>query len=164
MSRLHAAVLVVGLLAAACADDGDDPVVGGNGPTSSTTAADPGGAEPDAEGLSLSVAFDELRISQDVAWVLTVTNEGEPVTLEFRDGQSGDVVLSRSGQEAYRWSRGMVFTQALRSEELGAGEEVGFTLEGATLDGLDPGEYELTATVTSEPAPPPAERTVMVGI
>src|SRR5438309_3229693 len=58
------------------------------------------------QGLSLSVSFSEpLRSGGPVTWTLEVENGGSVATsLGFRSGKDGDVVLLRSGREAYRWS------------------------------------------------------------
>jgi hypothetical protein len=115
------------------------------------------------KGLSLSVDFDEpLRSGQPVTWKLEVENGGpDEVTLVFRSGKDGDVSLVRGGREAYRWSGNKYFSQALRQERLAAGEKKTFTLEEQTLS-AEPGDYELMAGLDSEPAPPPARRSVKV--
>jgi len=115
------------------------------------------------EGLSLSVEFDEpVRSGGPVTWKLDVKNGGpSEVTLGFRSGKDGDVALLQGGREVYRWSSTKYFSQALRQERLGAGEHKTFTLEEAALTAA-PGDYELVAELDSEPAPPPARRSVKV--
>ena len=115
------------------------------------------------EGLSLSVEFDEpLRSGGAVTWKLDVKNGGpDEVTLGFRSGKDGDVALMQGGREAYRWSSAKYFSQALRQERLAAGEHKTFTLEEKALTAA-PGDYELVAELDSEPAPPPARRSVRV--
>jgi hypothetical protein len=115
------------------------------------------------KGLSLSVDFDEpLRSGQAVTWKLEVENGGpDEVTLVFRSGKDGDVSLVQGGREAYRWSGNKYFSQAMRQERLAAGEKKTFTLEEQTLS-AEPGDYELVAGLESEPAPPPARRSVKV--
>ena len=114
-------------------------------------------------GLSLRVSFDEpLRSGGPVTWELEVENGGpDPVTLVFRSGKEGDVVLLRNGQEAYRWSGTRYFTQAMRQVPLGSGERKTFTLEEKALT-AEAGDYELVAELDSQPAPPPARRSVEV--
>jgi len=114
-------------------------------------------------GLSLSVDFDgPLRSGGPVTWKLEVENGGpDEVTLGFRSGKNGDVVLRQGGREAYRWSSSKYFSQALRQERLAAGEHKTFTLEEPALS-APPGEYELVAELDSEPAPAPAQRSVKV--
>lgn len=148
-----AAAGVVALLAAGCgASPGDgNTAVPGRDPASTGSG-----------GLSLSLAFDEpLAAGSEPRWELTVTNDGPPVTLRFPDGRRGDVVLRRDEQEAYRWSAGRVFTQTVAEEDLGTGEAGEYPLEGTLLD-VEPGEHELTATLASDPAPPPVVLTVRV--
>ena len=136
-------LLLVLLVLAACGGD-DDP-------------------EPAAEGeLTLAVDHGELQAGELVTWRLTVTNgTGDDVTLVFPSGQSGDVVLSAGGEERYRWSAGMAFTQAVREEPLAVGDSVTYELSGGPL-AVPPGEYELEAVLTSDPAPPPVTDEVTV--
>jgi hypothetical protein len=120
---------------------------------------------PSSGGLSLGVSFspEPLRAGQPVTWSLQVTNDGaDSVTLNFRNGQDGDVALRRGGTEAYRWSAQRFFSQALRHERLDAGQHKTFKLEEEALR-ADPGDYELEATLAAEPAPAPARRPVTVG-
>lgn len=120
------------------------------------------GSEPD--GLSLEVSFDPEppRQGQPVTWSLEVRNHGqEPVTLTFSSGQSGDVVLGRGGRERYRWSAERFFTEAVRKERLEPGQRKVYRLEEPELR-VDPGGYELVASLASEPAPAPVRRQVTV--
>lgn len=114
-------------------------------------------------GLSLSVSFTEpLRSGQPVTWTLEVENDGAgEKTLLFRSGKDGDVALLRDGREAYRWSATRFFSQALREVRIGPGDSKTYTLEEKALS-ADAGDYELVAELDSEPAPPPARRSVTV--
>jgi hypothetical protein len=109
------------------------------------------------------VEFDEpIHSGGPVTWKLDVKNGGPgEATLAFRSGKDGDVVLMQGGREAYRWSSAKYFSQALRQETLAAGERRTFTLEEAALSAA-PGDYELVAELDSQPAPPPARRSVKV--
>jgi hypothetical protein len=105
--------------------------------------------------LSLDVSFspEPLRTGRPVTWSLEVTNAAEgPVTLNFPSGQQGDVALLRGGTEAYRWSADRLFAQAVVKERLMAGEEKVFRLEEDSL-AVEPGDYDLVATLASQPAP-----------
>lgn len=126
----------------------------------------PPDAAPAADGeLALTVSVDEaLDVGAPVTWLLVVTNgRQDPVTLRFRNGQQGDVVLTTGdGTEAYRWSDGRSFTEALVERPLDAGASIAFELAEEELV-VEPGSYQLRATVPSEPEVPPVERTVTVG-
>jgi hypothetical protein len=114
-------------------------------------------------GLSLVLQdpAGPLQAGAEARWELRLTNQGpEPVVLAFRTSQRGDVALGQDGVERWRWSDGQMFLQVLGERELAPGEVWSFTLEGA-LDAA-PGRYEAVATVSSEPAPPPARQAVVV--
>jgi hypothetical protein len=145
------------------------PEAGPSGSTASSPSSPaPSPSGPQASGgderLSLSFGFqpDPLQPHAAVQWTFAVTNVSESVvSLTFATGQDGDVALSQNGQEHYRWSSGRAFTQSLRNVDLAPGEAHRFTLED-TLS-VEPGSYDLVATVSSDPAPAPATRTVTVG-
>ena len=126
-----------------------------------------GAGGPWAEGageLSLDLSFspDPLRAGQPVTWSLEVINGAQaPVTLTFPSGQRGDVVLLRGGTEVYRWSSSKFFAQAVVKERLGAGEHKAFPLAEKALS-VEPGDYDLVATLASEPSPGPVRRGVSV--
>jgi uncharacterized protein (DUF58 family) len=112
--------------------------------------------------LEVGYSPDPLRSGQAVRWTLSVTNGGTaPATLTFPSGQDGDVVLDQNGRQAYRWSGGRFFTQAVRPVTLDAGATRTFTLEEERL-AVEPGRYRLVATLRAEPAPAPARRDVAV--
>ena len=132
-----------------------------------------GGGEGDSEGsrsaegsggLSLALSFspEPLRAGQPVTWSLEVTNGAQaPVTLTFPSGQYGDVVLLRDGTEAYRWSSKKFFPQAVVKERLEAQGDKVFPLEEKALS-VEPGDYDLVATLAADPAPAPVRRRVSV--
>lgn len=116
----------------------------------------------DPGGMTLSVEHGDLVAGDVPTFTLTVTNgTDEDVTLVFSSGQSGDVVLSQDGEERWRWSDGLAFTQAIREEPLAAGDETTFPLEGSPL-AVPPGDYDLEAILTADPAPPPVTSEVTV--
>ncbi len=157
MTRRLLWLLVLVVAAPACGS-GDDPapdVATGAGRSTGTPAA--GGV------LALEVDVPApLVAGAPVTWPLVVTNPTvTAVTLSFPSGQQGEVVLTApDGSEAYRWSEGMMFSQALTETELAAGSEVRFELAG-TL-GVEPGTYTLEASVPSDPAPDPVRREITV--
>lgn len=152
MLRPLALVVLLGTLAAC----------GGNDGAPSERQGGQQQAQPKT-GLSLSVSFDgPLRSGKPVTWKLEVENAGPgEATLVFRSGKNGDVVLLEGAREAYRWSADKYFSQAMREERLGVGERKAFTLEEKALSAAA-GDYELVAELDSEPAPPPARRSVKV--
>lgn len=76
-----------------------------------------GSAEPLVTTLSVEPGADS------VGFQLQVTNATQgPLTLEFRSGQSYDFSVSDGGRGVWSWSADRMFTQALRSETLAAGE------------------------------------------
>ena len=115
------------------------------------------------QGLTLTLSHTEpLRAKAPVTWALAVRNGGqEPVSLTFASGQRGDVVLSRGSAERYRWSTGKVFTQVFGEMSLGPGQVESFELKDDVLD-VEPGQYDLVASVQSQPSPAEFRRTVTV--
>lgn len=130
---------------------------------------DANGSEPRADeqpdGLSLSLSVSSttpLRTGAPVTWTLEIANDGPgDAALVFNSGKDGDVSLLQGGREAYRWSATRFFSQAMREMRLAPGERKAFTLEDQALSAAA-GDYELVAELASEPAPPPARRSVEV--
>jgi hypothetical protein len=80
-----------------------------------------GAADPLATTLSVEPTADSVRL------LLQVTNATQgPLTLHFTSGQSYDFSVSDGGRPVWTWSADMMFTQALRSETLAAGETRSF--------------------------------------
>lgn len=110
----------------------------------------------------MAVEPDPPRSGQPVTWTLRVTNlTDQPVTVEMPSGKKGDIVLSREGEEIYRWSDDRFFTLALVTETFGPGETKTFELTDDEFD-VPPGSYELEATSTADPGPPPVRRSVTI--
>ncbi len=84
---------------------------------------------------------------------LSLVNSGEePVKLTFSSGQQYEIVVTdpESGEEVYRYSEGMFFTEALIEEELAPDEEM--TWQEAwdytsMEEAVEPGEYEATVSL-----------------
>lgn len=72
-----------------------------------------------ASSLNVSVGAD-VRLS------LHLTNSTDrPLELRFPSGQTHDfIILDATGVEAWRWSAGRMFTQALQARTLAAGESL----------------------------------------
>ena len=150
LTRLAAVALVV---LGGCGDGGGGEAVGPD-PT-----PPPEAPAPDRGGLSLTLRHTEpLRDRSPVTWTLEVRNGGTvPVELAFSSGQRGEVVLLQGSVERYRWSEGKVFAQALGQVSLPAGQSQSFDLRDQALD-VEPGTYDLVATLASRPAPPEVRR------
>lgn len=117
-----------------------------------------------SSGLALEVSWLPERPQRDeqMTWRLRVENSGsEPLELVFSSGQSGDVVVRREGREVHRWSAERVFSQEVRNEPLGAGESRTYELDDRLA--LEPGDYEVEATLSADPAPPPATASLQMG-
>lgn len=103
--------------------------------------------------LSLAVSPDPIPAQGGVVWLIDVTNLTEaPLVLQFRDGQSADVVLTdESGTESYRWSADMSFTDALWNQTIEPGATWSIQLRDEL--NLAAGRYLASATVTADNAP-----------
>ena len=156
---------LLGLVALAACGSGRDPALEGAVTAEEVdgAAGDAGPDRPGRPGLVLTVELpEELVAGRPVTWHLTVANGTEEgVALAFPSGQQGEVVLTGTdGAEAYRWSDGMLFGQALTEVAVEAGGEVTFELPGALE--VEPGSYVLVASVGSAPAPGALTRSVTV--
>lgn len=104
------AVLMLAALAAAAACT---PAA----PRDDTPSSASAGSGPLASSLSVQPAGDSVRLA------LQVTNTtSAAVEVEFRSGQTHDFVVRRGGEELWRWSADMGFTQALQTVTLAPGE------------------------------------------
>ena len=126
------------------------------GPAAPATPSGPdaGGspAGPLASTLSVEPTADSVR------FLLQVTNATQaPLTLEFRSGQSYDFVVSDGGTTVWTWSGDMMFTQALRSVTLAAGETQAFAETWRPPASLRGKLLSVTARLTSMSHP--VERT-----
>jgi len=140
-----------------------DPLAGAGEP-SGTTCEENGEPSPARVGddLELRVQLRESLETGRVRWSLTLENTGDATaTLVYPTAQDGDVVLRRDGEVAYRWSQDAVFAQQQRCQLIGAGQEYQFNLGGTDLD-VEPGDYELAASLAANPAPADARIFVTV--
>lgn len=116
----------------------------------------PGLPQSPALALELQASRTALPPGGETELALTVTNQsGHPVKLDFRSGQTYDLVISREGEEVWRWSYDRFFTQALRSITMEPGESMSFqeTWEGRDNAGntVPPGEYETVGILATIP-------------
>jgi hypothetical protein len=109
--------------------------------------------------VELEVPQSEYRLGLQVPMTLSITNTSQqPVTLRFSSGRRYDFVVSQGGNEIWRWSYGMAFTQAFTSTEIAPGRTVSYTGYWSQQDNdghaVPAGTYQVTGTVTTmDPAP-----------
>jgi hypothetical protein len=85
----------------------------------------------------------------DVTFVLQVTNTTDaPLELNFSDGQMYDFVVTSGEREVWRWSEDMMFTQALHTDVVPAGESRRYEASWLPAAG-ERGEYSATGILTS---------------
>lgn len=104
-----------------------------------------------AASLDVAVRRDEGR---DVEFALRVTNATEKrLELSFADGHTHDVlILDAAGREVWRWSRDRMFTSAVQTKLLGAGETTNYT-ERWTPPADAAGSYTVIASLRSSNNP-----------
>jgi hypothetical protein len=109
---------------------------------------------PGAEGAGpLLTSVQAYTSGAGVNLVLQVTNTAEaPVDVEFRSGQSFDFAVLDGDRELWRWSRGQMFTQALRTERWAAGETRSYEAVWQPPPGLA-GEFTVVGTLTASNHP-----------
>lgn len=108
----------------------------------------------DALGATLDVNVHGTKATgETVSFALHVgNNTSKMVELRFPNGQTHEfVVLDESGKEVWRWSRGRMFTQAIRNKLLKGREETVFE-EIWNTNGLR-GTYTAVATLRSQNHP-----------
>jgi len=82
-----------------------------------------------------------------VVFEYTVENVGDaPEEVTFRSGLSADFAVVDGDDEIWRASDGQMFTQALRTETVDAGDSETFS---ESWDDPEPGEYTVVATLNA---------------
>ncbi|MFB6136107.1 MAG: BsuPI-related putative proteinase inhibitor [Halobacteriaceae archaeon] len=100
--------------------------------------------------MSLAAALDVTASRERVVFRLAVENASpDAVELRFPSARTVEVVVRADGEEAWRWSEGRMFAQALREETLAPGETA---VHEAAWDDPEPGEYEAEASLASAPS------------
>jgi hypothetical protein len=116
-SRLLIAVLAVGVLAFAC------------GPRSHSSET-PSSVPPEMVRQENSPLATSLNVTVDggVKLAFNVMNaSASKIEVHFASGQTHEfVVLDESGREVWRWSADRMFTQALQTKQLDAGETIAY--------------------------------------
>lgn len=108
----------------------------------------------DVLGAAFDVNVHGKNVNDEsVSFALRVgNNTSKMVELRFPNGQTHEfVVIDESGKEVWRWSRGRMFTQAIRNKLLKGREETVFEERWSTK-GLR-GTYTAIATLRSENHP-----------
>jgi hypothetical protein len=140
-SRLIAPLLCASALAFAC------------GPFSHSQELEPAPAHAavDTTGKSI-VATLGVRVGSSVEVALEVANAADHrVELRFPAGQTHDLaILDAAGREVWRWSEGRMFTQAVQTKLLGAGEKTSY---GERWTPPTSGSYTVVASLTSDNYP-----------
>jgi hypothetical protein len=103
---------------------------------------------------TLSTDKTTYKTSEPITFTITARNASKAVqNLSFSSGQSYDIMVRPQGQSEadplWQWSRGRMFTQAVRDITLNAGEQKTWTttwLQTASAGGFVPrGEYTVSA-------------------
>lgn len=137
MKRFRLVLLTVALACGACAPAEPPP----GSPADSGAAA---GTAP----LLASVQARPFG-SDSVQFTLQVTNTTTaPLELSYTSGQTFDFIVSRGGQELWRASSEMMYTQALRTETLAAGATESHSATWTPPAGAR-GEYSVRGVLTA---------------
>jgi len=113
-------------------------------------------AKPSDETVALDVQATDVPGA--TKFVLTIINSTEKlVPFSFRSGQTYDfaVVDASTGQEVWRWSRRMYFSQVVRQEALRPSRnwtfEVTWNHRDNDLNVVTPGKYKVTGSLAVQP-------------
>jgi hypothetical protein len=98
-------------------------------------------------------------------WKITISNEtGEVTPLTFLSSQVAEILLKDgSGQVAYQWSTGRVFSQQVHCETYAAGESKTVDIAEDRPFALAAGTYTLEVFLAAAPNPPGYDAQVTVG-
>lgn len=140
-TRLLIPMLCIGAVAFAC---GPRPHAASEAPVTTPASSSKPGA-PLASSLTVSVDG-----GVELAFHVTNTTQ-KSMELQFASGQTHDfTVLDASGREVWRWSGDRMFTQALQTRMLGAGETLTFR---ERWQSAPKGAYTVVAALTSSNHP-----------
>ncbi|GEN45671.1 BsuPI-related putative proteinase inhibitor [Alkalibacillus haloalkaliphilus] len=151
-------VLLLSIALIGCGTGGQDqePDEGENNAGEQPNDDEENDEESEEELTGVDALLDQLTFDVDVQpgedsvkFNMKLTHEGnEDLTLSFSSGQKFEIVVTDpNGEEVYRFSEGMMFTQAIETSELSPGDEMDFQDSwDYTKDGVrvDSGEYEAT--------------------
>ena len=143
-SRLSIWLLCAGAIVLACGPRARDATT-----RDSTT---PASVVNPRDGSVLASSLD-VAVGTDVQLTLHITNAGDStLELQFVSGQSHDfVVVDSTGAEIWRWGADRMFTQALQTRTLAAGQSL--TYEERWTPGNATGQLTAIARLTSSNLP-----------
>ena len=112
--------------------------------------------QPSDETIALDVQVSD--VPGGTKFLLTVINSTDKlVPFAFRSGQTYDfaIVDASTGQEVWRWSRRMFFTQVIRQEALRPNRnwsfEITWNRRDNDLNVISPGRYKVTGSLATQP-------------
>lgn len=143
-SRLSICLLCAGAIVLACGPRARDATT-----RDSTT---PASADSPKDGSVLASSLD-VAVGTDVRLALHITNASDStLELQFMSGQSHDfAVVDSTGAEIWRWGADRMFTQALQTRALAAGQSL--TYEERWTPGNATGRFTAVARLTSSNLP-----------
>jgi uncharacterized protein YceK len=106
--------------------------------------------------IQLETKLEATQLEDKVVFDLTLTNKGsEDVELTYSSGQQFEITMKdEDSKEIYRYSEGKMFTQALVTEVIKAGEQLDWSIEwDQKTDGsrlVADGNYTVTAEVLAK--------------
>jgi len=113
-------------------------------------------ASPTEENVALDVQVS--AVPGGTKFVLTVINSTDKlVPFRFRSGQTYDFTIldASTGQEVWRWSRRMYFTQVVRQEALRPNRnwvfEITWNKRDNDLNVVSPGKYKVIGSLAAQP-------------
>ena len=151
-TRLVIPILVLGALAFACAPRTRTESLSASTPTTLMTVQRvvPRRVAPD---VKLAAKLDVQAETKGLQFDFSVTNTSKKrVELQFPSGQKYEfVVVDSVGREVWRWTKGRMFTQAIRNELLDAGETLSIKERWENV--AKAGRYTAIATLNSSNYP-----------
>jgi len=105
--------------------------------------------------ISVSLQSEQITLEKPLDINLIVENTGsESHELTFNSGQKYDfIIMDKNGREIWRWSDGLMFTQAIITETVEPGESITYAAQWPLTDSegnkVAAGDYEVIAKVTA---------------
>lgn len=162
LMNLGAGLVICSALAlGGCAKKSPMPAVGSNPMDAGVPVATAGGnVDNPAMPIVATLSTDKTtyKTSEPITFTITARNSSNAAqTLTFGSGQSYDILVRPQGhaeaEPLWQWSRGRMFTQALREVTLNAGEQKTWTttwLQTGNAGGFVPrGDYAVSARLAA---------------